>query len=148
MGTPYQRFTDAFLSKVTEYDFLKLGQSESYHVIDNYMKIIFAKFNRTCAYDLISGDDAVRELDVEIPEEDLYEILDIVSTGMLIQWMQPYVYNAENLLNVLNTTDVTVYSPAELLLRIRNLYESLEKRFTQMVREYSYDHGDLTTLSL
>jgi hypothetical protein len=113
------------------------------------MKRAIASFRSICKYDLSStADDIIREFDVEIAAEDMDEILDIVSEGMLVQWMKPYAYRQENLENVLNTKDFTTYSPAELLLRVRNAYDSARKDFTNMMREYSFNHGDLTDLHL
>ena len=91
---------------------------------------------------------AERVFTADIPADELDEIADIVSEGMLVQWMKPYVYRQENLENVLNTKDFTTYSPAELLLRISNAYAKVQKDYTNMIREYSYSHGDLTDLHL
>lgn len=149
MSVPYDKFTDAFLSKVTEYDFIKMSDYERNSLIDGYMKRAIAEFKKICKYDFsTTADDAVREFDVEIADEDLDEILDIVSEGMLVQWMKPYAYRQESLENLLSTRDFTTYSPAELLLRIRNAYDSARKDYTNMMREYSYNHGDLTDLHL
>ena len=113
------------------------------------MKRAIASFRKICKYDLsTTGDDIIREFDVDIPDEDLDEIADIVSEGMLVQWMKPYTYKQESLESVLNTKDFTTYSPAELLMRIGNAYASARKDFTNMMREYSYNHGDLTDLHL
>lgn len=85
---------------------------------------------------------------MEIDDGDLDEIVDIVSEGMLAQWLKPYTYKQDNLENVLNTKDFTTYSPSELLMRISNAYAAAQKDFTNMMREYSYNHGDLTDLHL
>ena len=95
-----------------------------------------------------TADDYTREFDVEIEDNDLDEIVEIVSEGMLVQWMKPYTYKQENLESVLNTRDFTTYSPAEMLLRISNAYAAARKDFIQAIREYSYNHGDLTELHL
>ena len=146
MSVPYDVFTDAFLSKITEYDFVNMRDFERNGLIDGYMKRAIASFRKICKYDLsTTGDDIIREFDVDIPDEDLDEIADIVSEGMLVQWMKPYTYKQESLESVLNTRD---YSPAELLMRIGNAYASARKDFTNMMREYSYNHGDLTDLHL
>ena len=65
-----------------------------------------------------------------------------------MQWLKPYAYSQEILENVLNTRDFTTYSPAELLMRVGNAYEKAQNDFTRMIREYSYNHGDLTDLHL
>lgn len=148
MSVSYDIFTSAFLNKVTEYDFLKLEEANRNAIVDGYMKFACAQFNKICKYDLTSRDDDVREFTINIPEEDIDEIADIVSEGMLVQWMKPYFYRADNLENILNTSDFTSYSPAELLYRITNAYKESKKDFTNMMRAYSYNHGDLTDLSL
>lgn len=149
MSVPYDVFTDAFLSKVSEFDFMSMMPFERTTLIDSYMKRSIAAFKKICKYDFsTTGDDAIREFDVDVTDEDIDELADIVSEGMLVQWMKPYVYKQENLESVLNTKDFSTYSPAELLLRIGNAYQKAQKDFTGAMRAYSYDHGDLTDLHL
>ena len=148
-GVPYDLFTGAFLSKITEYEFSGMTDFERTATVDGYMKRAIAAFKKICQYDLTTtADDNVREFAVEIEEEDLDEIVDIVSEGMLVQWMKPYVYHQDSLENILNTKDFSTYSPAELLLRIGNAHAAAKKDFTNMMREYSYNDGDLTDLHL
>ena len=85
---------------------------------------------------------------MDIPDADLVEIVDIVATGMVVQWLQPYMFKSENLENILNTTDYSMYSPAELLLRVREVYQMAQRDFKNMIKDYSYDHGDLSNLAL
>lgn len=149
MSVPYDLFTGAFLSKITEYEFANMTDFERNSQVDGYMKRAIAAFKKICKYDLTTtADDNTREFDVEIEQEDLDEVVDIVSEGMLVQWMKPYTYQQESLENVLSTKDFSTYSPAELLLRIGNAYAAARKEFTNMMREYSYNHGDLTDLHL
>jgi len=146
MGVSYNLFTEAFLQKVTEYDFIRLDTFHRTEIVDGYMKRACAQFHRICKYDLVTCDDAVREFKAVIPDTEIQEIVDIVTEGMLVQWMKPYVYAGENLRNMLNTSDFSSYSPAELLYRIKSAYEMCRKDYTRMVRDYSYRYGDLTTL--
>lgn len=145
----YDIFTEAFLGKVSEYDFLKLDEYDRTVLVDGFMKRALANFRKNCTYDLFTtGDDLIRSFDIDIPNADLDEIADIVSEGMVVQWLKPYVYKQELLQNTLNTRDFTTYSPAELLLRVGNAYGKAQKDFVNMIREYSYNHGDLTDLHL
>lgn len=149
MSLPYDVFTGAFLSKVTEYDFASMGSFERTETVDGYMKRAIAAFRKICKYDLSStGDDAIREFDVDVDAEDLDELVDIVSEGMLVQWMKGYLYRQENLQNVLSTRDFSAYSPASLLGQITAAYRSARREFTNMMREYSYQHGDLSELHI
>ena len=149
MSVPYDKFTEAFLSKITEYDFVNMKDFERNNLIDGYMKRAIAAFRHINPYDLSStADDNIREFNVDIPAEEIDELVDIISEGMLAQWMKPYTYKQENLEMALNTRDFTTYSPAELLNRISSAYAKVQKDFVSMMREYSYNHGDLTDLYL
>ncbi len=146
---PYDIFTGAFLDKVSEFDFANMEDFERNGVIDGYMKRAIADFRKICKYDLTTtADDVLRRFDVEVRDEDIDELAEIVSEGMLVQWMKPFAYRQEGLENVLNTRDFTTYSPAELLMRVGEAYQRVQRDFTGMMREYSYNHGDLTELHL
>lgn len=144
MSVPYDLFTEAFLSKITEFDILQLEDEDQTAIVDGYMKRAFSNFIRMCDYDFTTtGDDELRSFEVEVDGNDLDEIVDIISEGMVVQWLKPYLYKQTLLQNVLNTRDFTVYSPAELLKQVRTTYEKSQKDFTQMMREYSFNHGKL-----
>lgn len=152
MSVPYDVFAGSFLNKITEFNLLDLVNGgfsrEATDIVDGYLRRALVQFNGVCKHDLSVRDDEERVLLADIPIDELDEIVDIVSEGMLVQWMKPYVYRQENLESVLNTRDFTTYSPAELLLRISGVYASVQRDYTQMIREYSYNHGDLTDLHL
>lgn len=148
MSVSYDLFTGAFLGKVTEYDFLHLDEYDRNNMVDGYMKRACSQFDKVCIYDLTDHDDIIRQFNIDIPDNEIDEILDIVSEGMLVQWMKQYVYKQDNLVQLLNTKDFTNYSPAELFRQVNSAYNSVAKRFTNMIREYSYNHGDLTELHL
>ena len=149
MALSYDTFIGAFLSKVTEFEFLKLDEENRDELISGYMKRAIAAFKKNCKYDLGgTQDDFLREFDVDVDPSDLDELIDIISDGMVVQWLKPYVNQQENLQNAISTRDFSVYSPAELLMRVGNAYEKAQKDFTQAIREYSFNHGDLKSLHL
>ena len=149
MSVPYDVFVDSFLAKISEYSFLSLEESDRIAMVDGFMKRALSGFHKNCQYDLFTtGNDDIRMFEVDIPEEDLIELADIVSEGMVVQWLKPYVNKQEILENVLNTKDFTTYSPAELLLRVGNAYAKAQKDYRDMIREYSYNHGDLSDLHI
>lgn len=148
MSVSYDIFTGHFLDKVKEYDFIKLDEYDRTKVVDGYMKRACSQFNKICKYDIVNGDDNIREFEIEIPDDEIEEIADIVSEGMLVQWMKPYMYKQENYENMINTTDYSGYSPAELLYRITEAYKMCKRDFANMMKDYSYNHGDLSDLHL
>lgn len=149
MGIPYDTFVGAFLAKITEFDLLTLADDQREEIIDGYLRRAVTAFRKNCKYDLqSSADNDLRTFDVEVSEEDLDELVEIISEGMVVQWLKPFVYQQEILQNVLNTKDFTTYSPAELLLRVGNAYKQAKSDYINMIREYSYNHGDLSTLHI
>jgi hypothetical protein len=149
MAVSYDVFINTFLSKITEYEFIKLDDKSAEEILDGFLKRAVSEFKAVCKYDLVNTrNDVLREFDIEISDSDLDEIADIISEGMVVQWLKGYVNKQENLENVMNTRDFITYSPAELLMRVGNAYTQAKKDYTQMIREYSYVHGDLTTLHI
>lgn len=148
MKITYDAFANAFLSKITEFEFIQLSEENRTEILDGYLKRAVSAFKKNCKYDLNMLDDIAREFTDDFAEEDIDELLEIISEGMLIQWLKPYVYKQELLENILNTRDFTTYSPAELLMRVGNAYAKAQKDYTQLIREYSYNHGDLSGLHL
>jgi len=139
----------AFLAKISEFDFINMESESRTDIVDGYMKRAVTAFRKNCKYDLFTtANDNDRVFNIDVADDDLDELVDIISEGMLVQWMKPYVYKQENLEMLLNTRDFTSYSPAELLMRIGNAYAKAQKDYTQMIREYSYNHGDLSDLHL
>lgn len=149
MSVSYDLFTGAFLAKISEFEFLQLPTAYRTDLVDGYMKRAVAEFKHICVYDLMNAmNDETREFTINIEDDDIDEIVNIVSEGMVVQWLKPYIYRQELLENSLNTKDFTTYSPAELLMRVGNAYKDSQKDYLQMTREYSYNHGDLTDLHI
>ena len=149
MNIPYDTFTGAFLTKINEYDFLDMDATVREELVIDYMKRAVTAFKKNCKYDLSSnGDDDLQIYDVDVKPEDVEELVEIISEGMVMHWMKPYLYKQELLEMSLNTRDFTSYSPAELLRRVGEAYANVKRDYTQMIREYSYNHGDLTRLHM
>jgi hypothetical protein len=151
MAVPYDMFTAIFLRKIAEYEFVNMSSVERTSIVDGYMKSALSDstFKKVIDYDFAgTADDVNRTFDLDIDDDIVYDIVDIASEGMIVQWLKPFVYNQDNLMNSLSTRDYSIYSPAELIYRIGNAYQIAQKNYTQMLREYSYNHGDLTELHL
>lgn len=142
-------FTGAFLSKISEFEFAQLSDEARTASVDGYMSRALAAFQKNCKYSLVkNSDNDSRSFFLNVKDEDLEELVDIISDGMIVQWLKPYLYQQENLENVLNTRDFSAYSPATLLQQVRETYTKAQKDFVQGIREYSFKHGDLKSLHL
>lgn len=149
MNVSYDVFIGAFLEKISEFDFVKLSDETRDQMVEGFLRRAVSEFRKNCHYSLTgSFDDCNRVLTVDIAPDDIDELANIISEGMVVQWLKPYVYSQENLQNALSTRDYSVYSPAELLKRVGDTYTKARNDYIQMIREYSYNHGDLTDLHI
>lgn len=148
MNISYDTITNSFLSKITEFELLKMPDEVRTNIVDGYMKRVIPEFQKVCEYDLTEYDDESRVFTDDFDEKDVDEIVNIISEGMLVEWLKPYLYRQELLENAMNTKDFSTYSPAELLLRVGNAYKQAQANYTQMLREYSYNHNNLSELHL
>lgn len=141
---PFDRFAEAFLTKISDYNLAMLEGYQQRELVDRFLHTACANFARLCKYALTDDvlDDETRTLMTDIPANHIGEIVDIVSIGMIVAWMNTYLYRQENLQNVLNTTDFYGYSPAELLKQIRMVHKQASVDFTTAMRRYSFDNAD------
>jgi len=149
MTVSFDDFTEAFLTRITEYNYLNIDEDTVEATIDSFMLRAISEFREVCGSLFDSFDTARRKVDINVDSEiDLHEVIDIVTEGMVVQWLNAYVYKQENLENMLNTNDFSQYSPAELTYRLTNLFNTTKNSFIQKVRNYSYRHGNLTELHI
>lgn len=154
----FDDFITAFLSKITDFDFANVPEEEEDYrtnEFDGYLKRAIVQFKKVCVIDFTFDEDDDRSFafdfeshrmtDAEI-YETLDEIIEIVSEGMVIQYLKPYLYHQELLQNQLNTKDFTSYSPANLLSQVKGLYADAKRNYRNMVFDYSYSHNKLTEL--
>lgn len=149
MALSYDDLTRAFLSKVAEYDFAQMLSEDREEIVDGYMKSAVAHFSRITRLPIApTANDYVREYEYEL-EEDVYEeTVEIISTGMVVQWLTPFLYTQDLLERSLNTNDFTQYSPAELLKQIKSTRADASKEFRNSCKDLSYSLGDLTELHM
>ena len=148
MATSYSEIIGDFLDKVSEYKFLRCDEDECNQMAINYMKRACSQFNyifkNRTGFDLHDCDDSTETFPFDIAAD----AIDVISEGMLVQWMKPYANNSENLENFLNTKDYSMNSTANLLSKVRSAYDDVRSEFVQAMREYSYNHGALNELHM
>lgn len=146
---PFDVFNRACVSKIIEYKLPHMDEYERNTILDGYLKTALARFNKICEYELVGNiDSTIRMITTDIPEEDLYEIVDIVSEAMVALWCQKFVYNSENLQLVLNGPDFSTYSPNELIKQVNNVFKTAQSNFKFRKNKYSFEHGDLEDMHI
>lgn len=144
MSTPYDVVYATFLGKIRAYDYTIMDESDIEDEMLGFMNLACSKFDQYCQVDLSKRDDDVMCFVDDLTTEDV----NIISDGMIVYWLTPYVNNSDNLIAVLNSKDYQQFSPANLVKQVSALYATAQYKFTQGMKEYSYRHGDLTHLHI
>lgn len=145
MVVSYERIIEEFLNKVTEYRLLEMPESTRDSIVRSYMKNALSDFVKKCREPVDHYDDEAQTIEMK-NDIDEDEFVNILSDGMVYYWFKQYMHNETNLRNHLNSIDFSSYSPAELLKQVKASYEQCKKNYTNALRSYTYDHGDLTDL--
>ena len=142
MATPFSDIYNSFLNKVTDVDLVEMESEDQELFLYGLMIQSCAKFNDICLIDLTDINNTSDQFNSTLTGE----IINIISTGMIVEWLKPQYYFNDNLKNSLNTKDYSTFSPANLLKEIRETYFTTKKEFEGMINNYSYINGNLEDL--
>ena len=137
-NTRYSDVYSWFLDKVTAYSLTMFEDTEKNEIVYGYMRSACAKF-KCCVIDLSDRNNDSQEFNNELDDE----ILDILSETMVVSWLQPKLNNEENLVNSLSTKDYSLYSPANLISKITEVFKLAKKNSSSMIGNYSFSHSSL-----
>lgn len=70
-----------------------------------------------------------------------------MALGMVLHFVEPFVYNTDALQNALNTKDFSLYSPANLLEKMTDLMTTTEHRLRGEINLYSFRNGEIAGLT-
>jgi len=140
--TEYKEIFDYFKDKITDYDLPLYDEITQNEIMLSFMKTACSKFKRICKVDLSDRDDIAMHFNNVLDDE----IKDIITEWMVEGWVKQFLNNSENLRNKLSTKDFSVFSPANLLDKIKDTYELSRKRAKSTMNEYSFINGDLENL--
>ena len=143
MATVYSDVYDPFLDMITDHKLPTIGVSNREQILYRLMKKSCAKFKRLCKVDLYDRDEVIYQFNNNLDDE----IIDIINTGMIVEWLKPKYLNDDNMRNSLNTSDYKLAaSPANMMGTIRDTYKDFKSEFTSMMNSYSIIHGKIEEL--
>lgn len=144
MATPYHAIHSRAIAKITDYDILHFDLSTRERMLNEYLLSAQVEFQRLCKVDLSDKDEKLAQYNQDLSDE----IIEILATGEAYYWLCPKVLNTENLYNVLNTKDFSMYSPANLLKELQALKDMFWKDFKRKMYEYTYRTADIADLKV
>lgn len=137
--TLYSEVIEVFINKITDMDLPKFEDLTRETIIVGYMKSACTKFAKVCEVDLNDRDKVLGCFNSDLDDE----IIDIITENMLVEWLKPKVLFTDNLSNVLNTKDFSMYSPANMLKELRETLAYLKKNARGLINNYSFAHSEV-----
>lgn len=143
MATLYFDIYNPFLEKITDYDLPAFIETDRENILHGFMVRTCSKFQRICKcatkIDLSDRDETLKQFNDTLTDD----IIDIITTGMTVEWLRPkYLYD-DNMKNMLNTKDYNMAaSPANMANSIRATYLQAKKEFESDMNKYSFVNGD------
>jgi hypothetical protein len=141
-NTTYREVFEMFEDKITDYELAGYDENLRNELLTSYMNNACRRFNRICTFDLSDRNNDKAEFNSELGESEL----DIITEWMVVFWLKPIVNDTDNLHNRINTAEFSSVSPANMLLAIKDVYETSRKQVTSLMNQYSYLHSELDRL--
>ena len=129
-NTTLQDVYDSFLSKITDYDYLKLSEEDLNEELAMKLKSAIAKF-------IIADDIEINEITETFNRELSYLEIEILAYGMVLSWVEPLVNNVETMKQRLSSKDFSVYSQAKHLAELNEVRIRANREFNYWITRYS-----------
>ena len=129
-NTTLQDVYDSFLSKITDYDYLKLSEEDLNEELAMKLKSAIAKF-------IIADDIEINEITETFNRELSYLEIEILAYGMVLSWVEPLVNNVETMKQRLSCKDFSVYSQAKHLAELNEVRIRANREFNYWINRYS-----------
>lgn len=142
MATPFSEIYERAILKFSDYEFLKLPESEREYILEKYLMGARADFEKMCRIDLSQIDAVRKEFKLDLDNE----VIEILALGIAYQWVSSKVLDSSNLSNSLSLKDYSFFSPANLLREMTEFRNSIYKEYRRKMIEYSYYAGNISTL--
>jgi hypothetical protein len=131
--TPFSELQDLFSSVQTDYEHLSLPTETQDEIFDGWLLNAIGEFDN-CKEDLYDRDMELRQFNVTLSDKSKKVLVKYI----LVEWLNPKLYNIENLKNYMTNKDFNQFSPSAMLKEIR---ETHNKAFKEANREkVAYGH--------
>lgn len=143
MGTKYEEVYERYRARVRNYEFLDYDALTRGTYQLDLLHLAISDFEEICKQDLNDREDDILRFNITLTNREK----DILALGMILHFVEPYVYNTDALQNALNTKDFTLYSPANLLEKMTDLMNITSKRLKGEINLYSFRNGEISGLT-
>lgn len=143
MTSKYETIYSRFLSRITDYEFLGLKEDVIYGMMNNWMRSAFAKPYVRRLFSTLTLDDEILEFDFVLKnpiddESDEEFVIEIISNGMVIEWLEPKVKSTLNISQMFAGKEQKFYAQANHLSELKDMLETEKTNLRKMIRDRGY----------
>lgn len=132
--TTYKEVYESFLSKTTEYEFLKIDKATLEAILEPYLRSALPRFRRP-RFDIKDRDDVSKLFNAEL---SLMEI-EILATLMVVEFLRPAINDSRIKKQVMTDKEFRFYSQKNHLDGLMALYKMMKDETVQLMRDYSFE---------
>jgi hypothetical protein len=141
MATNFSEVYEFFMSKISDYSFLNLTQSEIEDDLFVYMRSAVTKF-RNCKVNLKDRDDTLKQFNVDLTDDEK----DVLATLMIVEYLRPQIVTSKLYKQSMSDSDFKIYSQQSHLKGVTDLYNLMKRESNQLITDYSFRERDLSKL--
>lgn len=145
----YDEIFSRFYTRVTAYDFWDMDEALVKDYQTSWLQGAYSKPFVRRIFSEFAADDAYKEIGFELTNSidessDQSFVLEILSLGMAIEWLEPKVNSFLNIMPMVASKEEKFYSQANHLAELRNTLDYFKKAQRQLIVDRnSYYNGYL-----
>ncbi|WP_336682912.1 hypothetical protein [Enterococcus casseliflavus] len=138
MQTKFGEVFGAFLNRINDYDYAnKLSKEDLDYVLTTFLESSVATFNEASGEEY---DDFLLNKEAKMFDRELKRIeIDILAHLMVVEYLKPNLYTTELLRQVLSDRDYKVYSQANQMNQLKDLYELTKREANVKMNNYLFN---------
>lgn len=143
MTLQYEDVFSAFLSKITDYEFLKRSDSANRDMMVSWLHSASCEPRLRKKFTALSLDDEDAVLTFTLrnsidDQSDTFFVKEVLSIAMIIAWVEPQVNTILLTKQMFGGGEEKFFAQANHLAELQNLLTSSETRLSNKLRDYGY----------
>ena len=143
MTSSYEDIYSCFLGKITDYKIASLDETDAIDLMNGWMKSVVAQPYIRRIFSNVICDDVEEKIDFELKigideASDISFANEIISRGMVIEWLEPQVKSVVNTAQMFGGKDQKWYSQAQHLSELKDMLKTAKSELRRMICDYGY----------
>lgn len=140
----YEKINSSLLRKITDYDFLVDSVDDVQALLTEYLHSAISKPYCRRLFSSVLFDDELGEMTYDLnqptdEEQDNDFVIEMLSLGMLIEWLEPMLNSKLNLQQMITSSkESKFYSQSQHLSVVQSVYDSAVKKQRDLIRDRGF----------